>query len=176
MTALIEEYYVLSNDYSKVNYVVNMEDEREAKLAKGESLSSSHPINFECVCLKRFEPREAPFDVSVNTEILFDLDFSPALSSLHLYKNALLPCKIMDKGFVYLHCCNVIDIEEDGAGFDFERLADIPLQKRLVFKPSFGSIVVFFHKSVIQAIIGVKTPSYARCQKVADWSAEWEMS
>ncbi|TNZ17914.1 hypothetical protein CGK53_23975, partial [Vibrio parahaemolyticus] len=23
-----EEYYVLSNDYSKVNFVVNMEDER----------------------------------------------------------------------------------------------------------------------------------------------------
>ncbi|EGR3476656.1 hypothetical protein DC868_23050, partial [Vibrio parahaemolyticus] len=92
-----EEYYVLSNDYSKVNFVVNMEDERGFSLLMDKAISTSMHVNFECISLESFSAIDAPFDVSVNTEILFDLDFLEVLSELTLYKNSLVPAKIKDK-------------------------------------------------------------------------------
>ncbi|WP_219033292.1 hypothetical protein [Shewanella algae] len=93
MTTISEEYYVLSNNYSKVNFVVNMEDDREFSLLMDKEISTSTPVNFECISLKSFESIAAPFDVSVNTEILFDLDFLPTLSELELYQTSLIPAK-----------------------------------------------------------------------------------
>ncbi|EJG0855382.1 hypothetical protein C0K79_RS22855, partial [Vibrio parahaemolyticus] len=113
MMPISEEYYVLSNDYSKVNFVVNMEDERGFSLLMDKAISTSMHVNFECISLENFSAIDAPFDVSVNTEILFDLDFLEVLSELTLYKNSLVPAKIKDKEFVYLHCYNIIDIEDE---------------------------------------------------------------
>ncbi|UTZ44496.1 hypothetical protein [Vibrio campbellii] len=171
-----EEYYVLSNDYSKVNFVVNMEDEHGFSLLMDKAIPTSMHVNFECISLKSFSSIDATFDISVNTEILFDLDFLEVLSKLTLYRNSLVPAKIKDKEFVYLHCYNIIDIEDEVKGFNFELLSEIPIEERFVFKPSYGAIVVFFHKSIIDKINSVKSFSYAKYQKVSDWSVEWEMS
>lgn len=172
MTPISEEYYVLSNNYSKVNFVVNMEDDREFSLL----MTTSTPVNFECISLKSFESIAAPFDVSVNTEILFDLDFLSTLSGLKLYQTSLVPAKIINKDYIYLHCYNIINIEEECIGFDFSKLSNIPLEKRLAFKPSLGAIVVFFHKSIIDKLNSVKEMQYVKHKKVSDWSIEWEMS
>ncbi|MCF9492434.1 hypothetical protein J7904_12645, partial [Vibrio parahaemolyticus] len=66
------------------------------------------------------------------------------LSELTLYKTAIVPAKIKDKEFVYLHCYNIIDIEDEVKGVNFDLLSEIPIEERLVFKPSYGAIVVFF--------------------------------
>ncbi|QQD04618.1 hypothetical protein JCT85_24980 (plasmid) [Vibrio parahaemolyticus] len=174
--SISEEYYVLSNDYSKVNFVVNMEDERGFSLLMDKAISTTMHVNFECISLKSFSAIDAPFDVYVNTKILFDLYFLAVLSELMLYKNSLVPAKIKEKEFVYLHCYNIIDIEDEVKGFNFDLLSEIPIEERLVFKPSYGAIVVFFHKSIIEKINSVKIFSYAKYQKASDWSVEWEMS
>ncbi|KOH29579.1 hypothetical protein ACZ93_18690, partial [Vibrio parahaemolyticus] len=43
-----------------------------------------------------------------------------------------------------LHCYNIIDIEDEVKGVNFDLLSEIPIEERLVFKPSYGAIVVFF--------------------------------
>ncbi|MBO2616374.1 hypothetical protein [Shewanella algae] len=176
MTTISEEYYVLSNNYSKVNFVVNMEDDREFSLLMDKEISTSTSVNFECISLKSFESIAAPFDVSVNTEILFDLDFLPTLSELELYQTSLIPAKVINKDYIYLHCYNIINIEEECIGFDFSKLSNIPLEKRLAFKPSLGAIVVFFHKSIMDKLNSVKEMQYVKHKKASDWSIEWEMS
>lgn len=170
-----DEYYVFSNDYSKVNFVVNMNDTRRLGLLRDQSISTSIPVSFECKSLRTFKPIEAPFDISASTKLLFDMDYAKPLAELELYRNSLVPAKIIDKDYLYLHCYNIINILDEKLGFDFEKLHGIPLKNRLVFTPSFESIIVFFHKSVVDAIEAIKPPSYAKPVKVADWTLASEM-
>ncbi|MBL4914369.1 hypothetical protein JMA39_14770 [Shewanella schlegeliana] len=171
-----DEYYVFSNDYSKVNFVVNMNDSRRLGILRDQAISTNIPASFECKSLKTFKPIEAVFDISVSTKLLFDMDYAKPLVELDLYNNSLVPAKIVDKDYLYLHCYNIINILDDEVGFDFEELNAVALENRLVFRPSFESIIVFFHKSVIDAIESIKKPSYAKPVKVADWTMELEMS
>ncbi|CAM3279221.1 hypothetical protein SHPE106448_05430 [Shewanella pealeana] len=171
-----DEYYVFSNDYSKVNFVVNMNDTRRLGILRDQAISTNVPASFECKSLRTFKPIAASFDISASTKLLFDMDYAKPLVELNLYNNSLVPAKIIDKDYLYLHCYNIINILDDEVGFDFEELNGIPLENRLVFTPSFESIIVFFHKSVVDAIVAIKPPSYAKQVKVSDWTLELEMS
>ncbi len=170
------EYYVFSNDYSKVNYVVNMNDCRRLGTFRDQAISTSIPASFECKSLKTFKPIAAIFDISANNKLLFDMDYAKPLVALNLYQTSLVPAKIADKDYLYLHCYNIINILDEQVGFDFEMLNATALENRLVFRPSFESIIFFFHKSVVDAIIAIKPPSYAKPVKVSDWTLELEMS
>ncbi|WP_394136521.1 hypothetical protein [Aliivibrio fischeri] len=170
------EYYVFSNDYSKVNYVVNMNDTRRFGILRDQAISTTMPVSFECKSLSTFKPIEAPFDISVSSKILFDMEYMQSLIELDLYKSSLVPAKIIDKNYIYMHCYNIINILDEKEGFNFEELKNIPLDNRLIFKPSFESIVVFFHKSVIETLESIKQPLYVKSIKIADWTMEWEMS
>ena len=171
-----DEYYVFSNDYSKVNFVVNMNDTRRLGILRDQAILTNISASFECKSLRTFKPIAAAFDISASTKLLFDMDYAQPLAELDLYKNSLVPAKVIDKDYLYLHCYNIINILDDEVGFDFEKLNSIALENRLVFRPSFESIIVFFHQSVIDAIVAIKTPSYAKPVKVSDWTIESEFS
>lgn len=171
-----DEYYLFSNDYSKVNFVVNMNDSRRLGILRDQPISTTIPASFECKSLTTFKPIEAKFDIAAFGKILFDMDYAKALVELDLHKNSLVPAKIIDKEYLYLHCYNIINILDDEEGFDFDKLRDIPQENRLVFRPSFESVIIFFHKSVIDVIEAIKTPSFAKSIKVSDWTLESEMS
>ncbi|MGS0682628.1 hypothetical protein ACVBIL_15875 [Shewanella sp. 125m-7] len=126
--------------------------------------------------VKTFKPIAAKFDISVSTKLLFDMDYAKPLAELNLYQTSLAPAKIVDTDYLYLHCYNIINILDEQVGFDFEALNAIPLENRLVFTPSFESIMVFFHQSVVNAIEAIKPPSYAKPIKVSDWTMAREMS
>ncbi|WP_299808111.1 hypothetical protein [uncultured Shewanella sp.] len=171
-----DEYYVFSNDYAKVNFVVNMNDSRRLGTLRDQAISTNIPASFECKSLKTFKPIAAVFDISVSTKLLFDMDYAKPLVDLNLYQTSLVPAKIVDKDYLYLHCYNIINILDEQIGFNFEALNNVPLGNRLVFKPSFESIIVLFHQSVINAIETIKPPVYAKAINVSDWTIEKEMS
>ncbi|MGS0689314.1 hypothetical protein [Shewanella sp. 30m-9] len=79
-----DEYFVFSNDYSKVSFVVNMNDTRRLRILRDQAISTTIPASFECKSLKTFKPIAAKFDISASTKLLFDMDYAKPFVELNL--------------------------------------------------------------------------------------------
>ncbi|WP_394136524.1 hypothetical protein [Aliivibrio fischeri] len=176
MSNIFNEYYIVNKKYNNVDFVISYDDERDFDITSGCTLSSFFPVNFSCLEFPTRKERTENIDVYVSCEILFSKEYISAFGKCPLYKTSLLPASINNEiGYFYLHCENHIDILK-GDKMDFSILADIPLHKRTLFRPSEDAMIYLFHASLVEEIGKVGHLKYSNVIPVGDSSIERMLS
>lgn len=59
---------------------------------------------------------------------------------------------------------------------DFEILSSIPIEKRIIFKPSEDSMTYLFHKSFINNVLNGGALQSGKVISASQWTMEWMLS
>ncbi len=170
-----DDYFIVSENFEHVNYIVNYDDERDFDIFSSGTVSSFKPVMFTCFDFLSTKKVKPNFDVHVSNDILLNMVFFEKLRETYLYKCSILPSAVNDCKYIYIHCGNVIDIiDEDG--LNFEKLSLIPEEKRTIFKPSEDSITYLFHKNFIDNVLNGGNLQSAKVISANDWIMEWMLS
>ncbi|CAV26848.1 hypothetical protein AB4516_22535 [Vibrio sp. 10N.222.54.F12] len=170
-----DDYFIVSENYKNVNYIVSYDDERDFDILSNGTVASFTPVVFKCFDFISTEKIKPIFDVYVSNDILLSVDFYRKLKSIYLYKCSAVPASVNGSDYIYIHCGNVIDII-DGDKLDFEILSSIPIEKRIIFKPSEDSMTYLFHKSFINNVLNGGDLQSGKVISASKWTMEWMLS
>lgn len=152
---IAEDYLVIAPSDKNTPLLISYEDERDFDITAHGTVSATSPVQFKCMDIRTLEDSEPDVDFYVANDILLSTAYSASLASMPLYHCSVLDASVNGADYLYLHCGNVIDIVEED-GFNFSRLANIPVEKRTLFKPSEDSMTYLFHRTFWEQLSACK--------------------
>ncbi|WP_299022716.1 hypothetical protein [uncultured Photobacterium sp.] len=175
MDPIEKQYFVLATDYDVVDYVINFEDERSLDIKLDRELVFEKAAQFECLDFASLVKKEVNFDISIDCEMLFSTKYQELFNNGGFHKTSVVPANVGHKPYLYIHCYNIIECIE-AETLNLEKLNNIPLDKRLIFKPSIGSLHTYFHKDVVEKLQAICPPKDVRIIELSNWSPKCEFS